>query len=532
MHRRSNLILKEIRDFLNTQWGGMLSFFKDRPDQYEKEFIYHNRNIWQSYRSNQSRGEILIEANNMSGCNVAMSYLGSYLGNMENSKLIVFTKGLSKSSKSLYSSFADSFLLYSPNSYDEEVNTLFSQVYPHIRSKRELEDLYIEGIWIGDLIYDSYIRKLNVTTVDISTREFAEALHQALGYLIYWRKYFAGHRVKAVLVGHCVFSWAGIITRIAVSYSVPVYLVQPGLLYYVTQSHNARPYNDYIDYPMHFAQLAPDEQLRVLAEAKKRLAYRFRGERDVSAYHLLKPTYTAKTGQRVLAESSRIKVLIASHCFSDDNHVYGNNLFPDFYEWLLFLGSVSERTDYDWYIKLHPDRYPWETKHIEELVVRFPRFRILPSDASHHQIIEDGINCVLTVYGTIGFEYAALGVPVITASAWNPTVAYDFNVHPKTVEEYEQVLMNLGDLHVKIEINKVYEYYFCHYMDTAYDWLYDNCESIFEEIITHQKIHESLAYRKFLDQFSEKKHRRILKTLDRFVHSRDYRLRSKHIVND
>jgi hypothetical protein len=525
-------MVKRMREFLNNKWGCIQSFFKDRPDQYEREFIDHNRKIWRNYRSDRSQGEILIEANNMCGCNVAMSYLGSYLGNMEKSKLIVFAKGLSRSHKPLYGSFADSFLLYSPDPCKEEVETVFSQVFPQIRSKRELEDLRVDGIWIGDLIYDTYIRKLDVITVDISTRGFADVLREALGYLIHWRKYFAGHRVKAVLVGHCVYSWAGIITRVAVSHSVPVYLIQPGLLYYVTQSHNARPYNDGIDYPLHFEQLSPEEQSKALCKAKDRIELRFLGERDVGSYHLLKPTYTAKTGQRVLTVSSRIKVMVASHCFSDDNHIYGNNLFSDFYEWLCFLGNISERTDYDWYIKLHPDRYPWETQHIEEFAQRFTRFRLLQADVSHHQIIEDGINCVLTVYGTIGFEYAALGVPVITASVWNPTVAYDFNVHPKTVEEYERMLMNLSDLHIKIDINKVYEYYFCQYMDNAYDWLYDNCESVFEEIIARQKIHESIAYRKFLDQFSEKKHTRILKTVDRFVQSKDYRLRSKHIVSD
>ena len=30
------------------------------------------------------------------------------------------------------------------------------------------------------------------------------------------------------------------------------------------------------------------------------------------------------------------------------------NLFPDFYEWLIFLSKISENTDYDWYIKDHP----------------------------------------------------------------------------------------------------------------------------------------------------------------------------------
>jgi len=454
--------------------------------------------------------------------------MGSYLGRAEKAKLVVYARGLSRANKAVYLSFADSILYYSVESYHEEVEKLFAEIYPKISTKRDLEDLRVDGIWIGDLVYDTFIRRWDVTTVDISSQKFVDLLRESLSWLVYWRAYFKNHRVKAALVSHCVYIWAGIITRIAVSYSVPVYLVGINKLYYVTGSHNSRPYNEYIDYPVKFARLSQEAQIKARYAAKEGIDRRFRGERDVGAHHLIRPTYTTKTGQRVLEESPRIKVLVASHCFSDDNHVFGNNLFPDFYEWLCFLGNVSEKVDYDWYIKLHPDRYAWETQHIEEFVRRFPKFKILQADVSHHQIIEDGIDCVLTVYGTIGFEYAALGVPVITASPWNPTIAYDFNLHPKTVDEYEHVLMNLGDLKLNINIDKIYEYYYCHFIDVIDDWLYDDFDNVYADLCAQKGLTGSLAYGKFLDQFSPKRHEMILATVDKFVRSKDYCLSPVH----
>ena len=408
------------------------------------------------------------------------------------------------------------------------MESLFQQIYPWIKTKRDLEELRVDEFWIGDLVYDKYIRHREVTTVDIGNAELAAELREALGYLIHWRKYFASHRVKAVLVGHCVFPWAGVITRVAVEASVPVYLVQMNRLYYIDRSHNSRPYNEYVDHPRHFARLSDEHQARARAEARERVAKRLRGERDVGLHHLLNPTHGAASGKRVLAESPRMKVVVASHCFSDDNHVYGNNLFPDFNEWLLFLGTISERTDYDWYIKLHPDRYPWETKHIEAFVERFPKFTILPSDTPHGQIKADGVSCVLTVYGTIGFEYAAMGIPVVTASLWNPTVAYDFNVHPKTVAEYERTLMNLGNLKVTINLDRVYEYYYCQYIDVADDWLYDDFGGVYGDLAASQGVVGSRAYTRFLEEFTDEKHRSILETVERFVRSGDYNLRPLH----
>ena len=46
--------------------------------------------------------------------------------------------------------------------------------------------------------------------------------------------------------------------------------------------------------------------------------------------------------------------LIAAHHFSDAPNVWGEFLFVDFYEWVDFLGNLSNKLDYDWYIKLHP----------------------------------------------------------------------------------------------------------------------------------------------------------------------------------
>jgi hypothetical protein len=81
---------------------------------------------------------------------------------------------------------------------------------------------------------------------------------------------------------------------------------------------------------------------------------------------------------------------------------------------------------------------------------------LIPSETSHLQLKEEGINFGLTVYGTIGFEYAALGIPVINASLCNPRIRYHFNIHPRTIDEYRIILLNLPDQKLDIDIEEVY----------------------------------------------------------------------------
>ena len=117
--------------------------------------------------------------------------------------------------------------------------------------------------------------------------------------------------------------------------------------------------------------------------------------------------------------------------------------FSDFYEWIDHLGNLSLITDYDWYIKTHRNFFP-ETLHVlKDFCKKYKKFKLISSDISHKQIISEGIDIALTCYGTIGWEYPFLNVPVLLASSNHPYQFYDFNIKPKNLKEYDKILKNL-----------------------------------------------------------------------------------------
>ena len=102
-----------------------------------------------------------------------------------------------------------------------------------------------------------------------------------------------------------------------------------------------------------------------------------------SAYNKLTET------SRVLSENKKKKILIAVHCFLDNPHPYGiNSLFEDFYEWLEFLGKFSKQTDYEWYIKTHPDFKPQTQKIINSFISKYENFKLLPSNLTVKKFVE------------------------------------------------------------------------------------------------------------------------------------------------
>jgi len=498
----------------------------------EAAFIRHNRKLWRDFQCNGTEAEILLEATGIASSIVSCSYLANLLAKKHNAIIKAYIVVESKKKREeIYESFNAKVFHFSVSEAQRfDIEKLFDEVYPRLKTKQDVEALKIDGVWIGDLVYDSHLRKHLVPTLHINNPQFRESLKDALGHYLYWRNYLDGHNVKSVIVSHCVYYWYAIILRLAVERDIPVYQVNAQTLYYVTKSHCYRAYNDFFDYPQMFKELSKEKRTAGLKMAKERLSQRFAGEAGVDMVYSTKSAYSKKQDKQVLAESPRIKIFIAPHCFFDSPHPYGINLFPDYYEWLTFLGKISERTDYDWYIKTHPDFLPDNKGIIEGFIKRFPKFTFLPADTSHHQIIEDGINFALTVHGTIGFEYAALGVPVINASRCNPHIAYNFNIHPQSVAEYEKILLDLPNQNIEIDINEVYEYYYCSFINNVDNWLYEDYHKFLEEIGGYYKQVGPISYKKFLEQFSQRKHKHILRSLDNFVESREYCFRKKFLA--
>jgi len=507
-------------------------------DGSEAAYVRHNKEIWGDNSSNNKKGEILVESCTIASSIISFSYLANILAGIHNAtiktyvirKKSLITKILSFKINKIYKSFHtdDVVYFYLSQSQSLEKETLFNTVYSRLKDKKDVEDLKIDGVWIGDLVYDSHCMNYKVPTINISDKDFRDSLSQAISYYIFWRDYFEAHNVKSIILTHTVYYQIAIISRIAIHRKIPVYQINATHLYYLSEK-NIMAYTEFFHYPEYFRALSKEEQLKGLQMAKERLEKRLSGEVGVDMRYSTKSAYGGVKNNKVLRESPRIKILVATHCFFDNPHPYGVNLFPDFYEWLTFLGTISEKTDYDWYIKTHPDFLPGNIPIIEEFVKRYPKLALIPSETSHLQLIEEGISFALTVYGTIGFEYAALGIPVVNASLCNARIRYNINIHPKSIEEYERILLSLPEQKLDIDMNEVYEAYYMFYLNKTENWLFQDYEGFLKNIGGYNKQIGSVSYDKFLEEFSRQRHEEIKLSLKKFVDSGEYCFQKKYL---
>lgn len=501
--------------------------------------MLHNQKIWSYGRTTQTEGEILLESNAMSTSIIAFSYLSNLLARKHKAKIVAYlngrntvkTKLANRKINKIYRSFnVSDFIYYDLSPFQsEKVASLYQKMISRLKTKRDVESLTIGGVWFGDLLYDSHCLNYEVPTISLEDPRFHESLRTALQALVFWRDYLDTHRVRSVIVSHTVYIQSGIITRLAIQRAIPVYHINATHVHYLTKK-NLWAYDEFFYYPEYFRELPEEERKKGLATAKERLDKRLSGRVGVDMHYSTQSAYGQIKDNKVLKESPRKKILVATHCFFDNPHPYGVNLFPDFYEWLYFLGEISELTDYDWYIKTHPDFLPGNIPILEEFTRRYPKFMLLPSDTSHLQLKEEGINFGLTVYGTIGVEYPALGIPVVTASQCNPRIRYKFNIHPKTIEEYRHILMNLQEQKLDVDMNEIYEFYFMHYLYGTKNWLFCDYDQFICDIGGYYRQCGSISYEKFLHQFSEERHAKIVEVLNWFVESKEYLLRPRNEI--
>lgn len=528
----------------------LIAFIKSvKRDKATQRFIKHNSRVFSGKRVSRasSYGDrvVLMELNAMQSAHIAYSYLGNTLADKFDAdiqayipeayeskwrKIIFYVqKVFALQEFGVYKSFgASKFVsIQVSKKQKQHAKLLHADLAVKLRNKRDVEDISLNGVWIGDLIYDTYLKKFTEPTIDLNSDEFQSFLLKSIELFVFWQDYFKNNSVQAINVSHCVYNLA-IPLRIAVSQGIPAYQATLTHIYRLNEK-NLFAYNDFHYFRERFSKLPVMEQTEGLSEASRRINLRFSGAVGVDMKYSSKSAFGSKMPTKVIRESEKLKFLVATHCFFDSPHSYGKNLFPDFYEWLEYLGQLSLETDYEWYIKTHPDYLPGTMEIIGAFVKKYTKFSILPSSTSHHQIIDEGIDCALTVYGTIALEYAALGVPVINCSTNNPHINYNFNHNPGTIEEYQRLISGFKREILEISKEQVFEFYYMKNIFNTENIFFGNFAEIEKKLDGYKKQFSSKIYDEWLSEWSEGRQMKICNAFQKYINSGDFRMTYEHL---
>ncbi len=509
-------------------------------NKFEKNFIKHNYSLFNKPINKDNL--ILIEMVGSQANHIAVSYLSGVLAKIHNAKIIGYNANFTKNifqeiklkiinykKKKIFESLGMTEILYYNTSKKNKIlaNHLQNKLMPLINSKSDLENLKVDNILVGDLIYDQYLRFHMVPTIDIHSAKFKKLMFEFCFLYLYWRNLLLKRNVKALIVSHACY-FTGLPARIANEFDIPAYQATLENIYYLTKD-NPYPSSEFHSYKKDFEKLDIEKKNRAIKKARERLELIFKGSVDVDQRYIKNSAYHKKnSAERILQNKSPIKVLIAPHSFFDSPHGIGKILFPDFYEWLDFICKLSIKTDYEWYIKTHPKTFLENKIVVKDFVSRYPNIQYLSDEVSHNQLINEGINIVLTVYGSIGLEYAARNKTVINASMNNPHISFDFNIHPKSKDDLKNIILNLNK-YVKAELfsEDVYKCYFMKYLNYNHDiFIKDFKIEINKMGGYYNSLFTPKIYDFWIKYWSRYIHSQINNSLKEFVLSGEYKMKS------
>jgi hypothetical protein len=304
-----------------------------------------------------------------------------------------------------------------------------------LADRESLTRLEIDGIVVGDLVNDSYLRFKPAPTIDLRDPYLRIILWQMFRDLRRARRYFVRARPAIYLTSYTTYVQHGIPARVALKSGVRVFAFgnYQQFAKEVTQddwTHTRAPER----YAQEFAALPDPASKREIA--RRVLDARLSGVIDLATSYMRKSAY-AESEEEV--PDVRGCVVVFLHDFFDSPHVYHDMVFPDFWEWTCLTVQTLRAAGIPFVIKPHPNQIGENSRVLDELKLHLGGARFISSAITNKQLAKAGVVCAVTVYGTVAHEMAYLGIPSI-ACARHPHVSFGFCQTAKTRAEYIEML--------------------------------------------------------------------------------------------
>ena len=326
-----------------------------------------------------------------------------------------------------------------------------------IRKPEQILNISFHGIKTGDLIYDQILRFGKTPTVNSINWKVFQVVAQSWYYYYQYNLLFSLRRYHYYISTHAMYAEYGLICRVALKKGVKVIETNDitTFLHENMDDNNLPTYHHSLNKII--KNIVSSENLN-----KKKLATRevrgaknlqHRLESNIDNIDALK-AYSGKIySKEKLCKTLNINVndrigFIAGHIFNDAPHNGKFLLFKDFYEWMdKTLDYCSMAKNINWIVKPHPASKLYEEEGVVEELVRFKNasnIYICPIDLNTSSL-RHCADVILTVNGTIGLEYACLGIPSIL-SGFSCYSGFGFTREPSTATEYCQMIQNCSQL--------------------------------------------------------------------------------------
>jgi hypothetical protein len=320
-------------------------------------------------------------------------------------------------------------------------------------------ELRIDGVQVGDLVIDSYLRFRPRASFEARDRFTRVLLWQVCRDLRRATRYFRKRKPLLYITSFSTYIEHGIPVRVALLHDVAVRSFGSFARFGKALSRSDWFHTpDTRAYKARFDAL--DRQDERLAQAEEQLNTRLRGGIDAVTSYMRVSAYRVSSREVPPVAGATVVFL---HDFYDSLHVYPDVVFHDFWSWACFIVDVLSATGKRFFVKPHPNQMVLSGAALADLCCKYPDLPLISSEITNSQLAQAGMVCGVTMYGSVAHELAYFGVPSI-ACARNPHNSFDFCRTARSTAEYEQYLRTPCEMPIdKIEMRRqALAFYYMH----------------------------------------------------------------------
>ncbi|MAD95361.1 MAG: hypothetical protein CML33_07690 [Rhodobacteraceae bacterium] len=323
-----------------------------------------------------------------------------------------------------------------------------------LRTPRQLLDIHLGGIRIGDLIYDEVLRVTKLPTINAVDWNVYKVMARSWFYYYQYHLLFISRDYSCLIATHTAYPEYGLLCRVALQRGVPVIETSDiqMSLYTSIDENNLPTYHQGINARIRADLLSN----RKNSEEREALALKGLSQRLDSGVAQI-DAQRAYSGRVYDLDELRAALKIPvdqrigfvfSHIFCDAPHLCSYMLYADYYQWLKStLECCARSDDMAWIVKSHPSAAAYGEEGLVEAIVDAhgaANIYLSPDDLNTISIKECA-DVLITVLGTVGLEYACLGIPTILAGV--PFYAgFGFTYEPQTVQEYAKTVQKAASI--------------------------------------------------------------------------------------
>ncbi len=531
----------------------LVNFFLLSKEQ--KNFVNNNKKIFNYFSDKEKKSsKILVEFNNWKPFHVSNSFLLNYLIKKYDAEAISYEifRNLHKE-KSYFQILKwylgnyfnlKTFYIYRSFNVKKFIRPKFSRkVYQLaqkefiknivlLKKKSNIEKLVVNNIWIGDIFYDSYLKKFDKITIDINSENLGNYFKEFLCIFFFWYEYIKENDVKAVLSSHGVYSFA-IPLRIASYLKLDAFVANEQKIYRYRKNdisfkkNLTGNFSEYRFFKSTYESFGKQKKRDILKNGLN-ISKKISKKSQKLFYLNDEKIFKTKNIHKSLLKKKNLRVLISAHAFLDSPHAFGRHLFEDFSEWFKFLGKIINKTNYEWFIKPHPNKDETSIKAIYKFVNDNPKVKLINSHYNINHISKMKIDFALTIFGVVAREYPLRKINVINASKVNPHNLHNFSYTCENIKQYEKVLLNLRKF--KYFPNKK-DLNLYHYMNDKYfnrNYLFKDFDKEVSKAKGIKNFYNNNFYKRWLNYSNQMINKRIFNNIKNFEKSNDYAMSLKH----